>query len=196
LTTALKRGVPSDRFPDFAAQFDTAVASMTTLNAAPVHALRSLGDGVVHACTDITGFSLLGHAWEMASQSGVSLRFALSRIPWLPGVRDYAAAGYTPEGTGRNAHAITPHVTFAEGVNDVDKLLLFDPQTSGGLFVAVAGDDAERTLAALAADGVAGYVVARAEAPTDGAVHLYVDIDMGMGMGMDAAECATDGSGA
>jgi len=175
MTTALKRGVDADTFPDFAAQLESAVASMTTLNAAAARALRSLGDGVVHACTDITGFSLLGHAWEMASQSGVSLRFALPRVPWLPGARDLAAAGYTPGGTDRNAHAIAPYVTFAESVTEVDKLLLFDPQTSGGLFVAVAGEDVERTLAALAAEGAAGHVVAHAEAPGGGAPRLYVD---------------------
>jgi len=175
LTTALKQGVPADQFPDFTAQFESAVASMTTLNAAAVRALRSLGDGAVHACTDITGFSLLGHAWEMASQSGVSLRFALPRIPWLPGARDYAAAGYTPGGTDRNAHAITPNVTFAANVSDVDKLLLFDPQTSGGLFVAVAGADVARTLGALAAEGVVGHIVAHAEAPRGDAPRLYVD---------------------
>lgn len=174
LTTALKRGVTGAAF---AAALNAAVASMTTLNAAAARALRTLGDDL-HACTDITGYALLGHAWEMAQQSGVALRFDMAAVPWLPRAREYAAAGYTPGGTARNIAAVAPHTQYGASVTQVDMALLCDPQTSGGLFAAVAGEAVERTLAALAAEGVTGYVVARAEhieaAETTGAT-LYIE---------------------
>lgn len=152
ITTALKNeGVRE-------ADLQAAVTSMTTLNGAASRALRSLA-GDVHACTDITGFGLLGHAYEMASQSGVHLDITLSALPWLPGARDYAAAGYVPGGTGRNAEYLRVHVTLGPAVSETDRQLLFDPQTSGGLFAAIAGDALDRVRAALIAAGVPCHVV-------------------------------------
>ena len=152
ITTALKRESVSE------ADLQAAVTSMTTLNGPASRALRTLASDV-HACTDITGFGLLGHAFEMATQSRVRFTFALGTLPWLPGARDYAAAGYVPGGTGRNADFVGAHVTFGQAVGEVDKLLLFDPQTSGGLLAAVAGDALNRARAALDAAGVPCYVV-------------------------------------
>ncbi|MEO7002476.1 MAG: selenide, water dikinase SelD [Ktedonobacterales bacterium] len=162
ITTALKRGMTGEAFET---SLTAATACMTTLNAAAARALRTL-QGDLHACTDITGYALLGHGWEMAQQSGVSLRFDLAAIPWLPGAREYAEAGYTPGGTDRNLTAVAPHTVYAGSITSVDKALLCDPQTSGGLFAAVAGAAVARTLAALAAEGVTGYVVGHAE-PAD-----------------------------
>jgi selenide,water dikinase len=147
ITTALKHQTASE---DHVA---AAVASMTTLNAAAARALGTLGSDL-HACTDVTGFSLLGHAWEMASQSGVAFRFGVSRLPILPGARVYAAAGETPGGTDRNRRSVGEHVTWAEDVSDVDRLLLLDPQTSGGLLAAIAGEAVERAMQALGDAGV------------------------------------------
>lgn len=152
ITTALKNEGVRD------ADLQAAVTSMTTLNGAASRALRSFA-GDVHACTDISGFGLLGHAYEMASQSGVHLNITLSALPWLPGAREYAAAGYVPGGTGRNADYLRGHVTLGPEVHETDQLLLFDPQTSGGLFVAVAGDALDHTRAALAEAGVPCHVV-------------------------------------
>lgn len=101
----------------------------------------------VKAMTDVTGFGLLGHLVEMADGSGVTARLEFAKVPRLPGVDDYLAAGCIPGGTGRNfdsyGHRIAP---LADGRRE----LLCDPQTSGGLLVAVApeGDDAFRALAA------------------------------------------------
>jgi selenide, water dikinase len=160
ITTALKNGAEG---PEFEAALTAAVASMTTLNAAATRALRSVAGGV-HACTDITGFGLLGHALEMAQQSGVALRFDLGAIPWLPGARALAAARHTPGGTGRNQRAVTPHVVYEGEVSKVDRLLLCDPQTSGGLFAAIAPERLEESLSALRAEGVTAAVIGRAEA--------------------------------
>jgi selenide,water dikinase len=147
ITTALKHEVASE------AHVAVAVAGMTTLNAAAAHALDALDDDL-HACTDVTGFGLLGHAWEMASQSGVAVRFITSRLPILPGARAYALAGETPGGTDRNRRSVSDHVTWAEDVPEVDRLLMLDPQTAGGLLAAVSGGAAEQAVGALAAAGV------------------------------------------
>jgi selenide,water dikinase len=130
-----------------------AIASMTALNAPAAGVLRAHVESI-HACTDITGYSLLGHAWEMAEQSGVALRFELASLSWLPGTRGYAEAGYVPGGTRRNLAALATHVTFGEGIAEVDHLLLCDPQTSGGLLTAIAPDAVDAILAALVAAGV------------------------------------------
>lgn len=130
LTTAQKRGlVQAD---DMAA----AVRSMTSLNRRASEVLVQAGSAV-HAATDITGFSLLGHVWEMAAQSLVGMRFSYHALPLLPNVRHYAEAGCVPGGTGRNARHLRPHVHFAAHLDQLDQQILFDPQTSGGLFAAI-----------------------------------------------------------
>jgi selenide,water dikinase len=130
-----------------------AIQSMTTLNRDAARALRTLGAGL-HACTDVTGFGLLGHAWEMATQSGAGARFTLDSIPWLPGARSYAEAGMVPGGTDRNRHYVEPHVRFGAAVDDVWRVLLSDPQTSGGLLAAIAPDSLEAATASLTSAGV------------------------------------------
>ena len=157
LTTAQKRdAVEAD---DIAA----AIASMTTLNRNAAHAFRALGDAL-HACTDITGFGLLGHALEMADASGLAFRFIMSAVTVLPGARRYASAGYTPGGTQRNAAHLAPRVAFGAEVTDEDRLLLFDPQTSGGLLAAVDSAALAEAESALTRAGVHYAVVGRAEA--------------------------------
>lgn len=136
------------------ADVSAAIASMTTLNRNAAHVLRGLETGL-HACTDVTGFGLLGHAWEMAAQSGVGMRFSRDALPWLPGARVYAAAGLTPGGTDRNRSHMESHVTFGASVDAIDRLLVCDPQTSGGLLVAVAPEVFEMVSARLQAAGVA-----------------------------------------
>jgi selenide,water dikinase len=140
-----------------------AIGSMTTLNAAAARALASLGDDM-HACTDITGYGLLGHADEMAAQSGVGLRIVAASVPYLPGAREYAAAGEVPGGTRRNIAAVEQRVMFAGGVAEVERRLLYDPQTSGGLFAAVAGEALQLACDALAAAGAPVAVVGTVEA--------------------------------
>lgn len=135
-----------------------AISSMTTLNATAARVARQLG-GAIHACTDITGFGLLGHAWEMAVQSSVAIRITSGAVPCLPGAAEYAAAGFVPGGTERNQHALVTHVTFAEHVPALTRLLLHDPQTSGGLLLAVAPAAADGALAALAAAGAPAWRV-------------------------------------
>ena len=102
----------------------------------------------IKAATDITGFSLMGHAWEMAHSSGVALRFAYEHIPFVSCARNYAEAWTFPGGASDNKLYFGNHVTFNPSLDEAAQMLLFDPQTSGGLLMAVAPDKLDDFLAA------------------------------------------------
>src|SRR6266704_5090834 len=132
ITTAHKREQVDES--DLAA----AIASMMQLNRGASQALQRPGVyGGVHAVTDITGFGLLGHAWEMASQSLAGMRFEYDALPLLPNARHYAELGCVPGGSHRNETYVAPHVRIDERLDKIDSELLWDPQTSGGLFAAI-----------------------------------------------------------
>jgi len=137
ITTALKRGLlpAADGGPGALAG---AVASMQRLNRDAAEAALAHG---AHAATDVTGFGLLGHAREMALASGVRLRIVASAVPLLEGARDYAASCQS-QGLANNRDFAGPAVVFASGVDETLRALLFDPQTSGGLLVALPPDRA------------------------------------------------------
>lgn len=139
VTTAAK----SDACPP--ATFEEAVRQMSTLNRAARDAARPLE---VHAATDVTGFGLAGHAWEMAAASDVSLRFRADRLPLLPGVLALARAGHLTRGDRDNR----PYVRrlAMDGVSAELQSVFVDPQTSGGLLFALPAAEAAR----LAAVGV------------------------------------------
>ncbi len=137
LTTAQKRGKVSD------ADMDAATTSMKRLNRRASEALMQAGKGV-HAVTDITGFGILGHAYEMALQSLVTVHFELDRFPLLPDVRHYAEMGCIPGGAGRNESYLKAHVHFDEALTAIDRAICWDPQTSGGLFAAVTAETWEQ----------------------------------------------------
>jgi selenide,water dikinase len=90
--------------------------------------------------TDVTGYSLLGHGWEMASASGVALRLEFERIPFVSCARKYAAAYTFPGGASDNREFFSRHVQFISKLDESQQMLLFDPQTSGGLLLAVPPD--------------------------------------------------------
>lgn len=112
-----------------------AVASMLKLNRFASETFQSVG---VNACTDITGFALLGHACEMAERGRVRLRFDVSKLPLVPGAEEYADMWLFPAGTGRNRDYFAPQIEFAAGVPEEMQHLLLTPETSGGLLAAVA----------------------------------------------------------
>ncbi len=130
IATALKFG----RAPADAVQ--AAVASMTALNRTAADAIQTLPAGAVHACTDVTGFGLLGHASEMAAGSGCTIRIDVEQVPLLDGARALVH-GNIPGGGRTNRQYFGAGAEIADGI-DPDLLdLLFDPQTSGGLLVAI-----------------------------------------------------------
>lgn len=133
-----------------------AVETMATLNAAAAMAMRQVGIGPdgIHAATDITGFGLLGHLSHIARESHVALQLDSAAIPLLPHARELAVAGYTTGGGSANAAYLAELVSFAPHLPTDLREVLLDPQTSGGLCIAVAPERADTLLAALAKQGV------------------------------------------
>jgi selenide,water dikinase len=171
ISTAIKKGVAKQ------AWIDAAVKSMTTLNkaaaevvaggegqpgaAVPTAAVPKVHIGqpgaavpTVRALTDITGFGLIGHAREMARASNVSLVIDSAKIPALDGALECVRAGYIPGGLKANRDFAECVVEYADGIPEDIKTLLFDPQTAGGLLIAVAGSDAARLQSAFIAAGI------------------------------------------
>jgi len=127
-TTALKDGKASQE------DIDEVVSWMKMLNRDAAQLGLDFG---VNGATDITGFSLIGHAWEMASASGVGLRFDWENIPFTKGAFKYASEFIFPGGTYDNHQYFEPHTQFTKTLPKESQLMLFDPQTSGGLLMAV-----------------------------------------------------------
>ena len=128
ITTALKRSAAQP------AHVAAAVASMKKLNRRAAQLIQGMG---VHACTDITGFALLGHGMEMAQKSGVRLRIYVERLPLLEGAIAYAEQQIFPGGTCSNQRMYEASVDFAAEIPEAMRMLLFTPETSGGLLMAV-----------------------------------------------------------
>ena len=134
ITTALKQDkVAKSHLAD-------AVTWMKTLNDRAGEAILMMG---AHAATDITGFGFIGHAWEMVHASGKGMRILYKNVPFMEGARFYAEKGVFPGGAYDNYEYYQHHVQFSGELQDWEKMLLFDPQTSGGLLAAV---DEERYL--------------------------------------------------
>lgn len=150
VTTALKRELASAE--DIAA----AVASMKRLNRAAAAAARELG---AHAMTDITGFGMLGHAQEMARQDAVDFHFSLGAMPWLPGALDYGRQGAFPGGMDNNANYFRQWVDFDDDIEFLYQDMLFTPETSGGLLIALAPESVDRYLSLVPGASDVGTVV-------------------------------------
>lgn len=160
LTKPLGTGILATAAKRDALDADTlrlACETMGTLNRAAAEAMQAVGigtDAPVHAATDITGFGLLGHLSHIARASGVALRLDSRAIPLLPRARELAAAGYTTGGGSANAAYLESLVTFAGTVPADLRAVLLDPQTSGGLCIAVAPSHLSALLGELEARGV------------------------------------------
>lgn len=141
LTTAAKAGLLTQ------AQIEEMTMHMATLNARAGKAVQQASN--VHACTDITGFGLLGHCYEMASGSNVTIRLQGSALPLMSGAADMAKMGIIPGGAYRNMDYVKPHFRMLETAEQYQADLAADPQTSGGLLIALPPADAESLLAVL-----------------------------------------------
>jgi selenide, water dikinase len=147
ISTAIKR---NQAHADW---IDAATASMTTLNQNAVEVIHQ-GDFPVHAATDVTGFGLIGHAREMAKGAKVSLRIQASQIPVLRGALECIRAGFIPGGLTSNRDFAECAVGYVPGISTEMKALLFDPQTAGGLLLAVPSATAPQLINALELGGV------------------------------------------
>ena len=130
---------------------DNAVSVMGTLNRAASEAMIKVG---VNACTDVTGFGLLGHLKGMVEGSNVGARIEFSSVPILDGVWGLLKVNIAPGGTHRNLESVDDIIKWQPGVDEMVKLLLADAQTSGGLLISVASDKKDRLLGELEAAGV------------------------------------------
>lgn len=145
VSTAIKAGLADQLLTD------RVTRAMATLNR---DAAMIMADFPVHACTDITGFGFLGHLAEMVVDSGHGVRISASDLPMYPEALEWAAMGLIPAGAYNNRNFRGAFVDFGTSVPQKVQDLLFDPQTSGGLLIAVAAWEAERLVAALKAKGI------------------------------------------
>ncbi len=142
INTAIKRGFASNEI------IKRITDLMATLNKDAAEVMKSMsqtlsGDYPVHACTDITGFGLLGHLAEMVVDSGLGVRLLADKIPVLPETFKYAGMRLVPAGAKKNREFREAMIEFSPSVDDLLKDILFDPQTSGGLLICVAKEKAD-----------------------------------------------------
>ena len=135
ITTAAKGGVAEN------AHLRGAVDQMLMLNRRAAQLMKQVE---FHAATDVTGFSLVGHSHDIAKLSEVTLRFHLDRLPFLDGAKRYADEWLFPGGASCNRDAYQSEVRFPSGMSDEMQMLLFTPETSGGLLICVASHDADK----------------------------------------------------
>lgn len=128
ISTGIKRGVASDQ------AMGAAMTAMTTSAAAASAAMQSVG---AHACTDVTGFGLLGHAYEIANGSVVTIEIDSAIVPLLPDVLDLIAQGMLTRGDKNNRAYVGENIRFDDDVTGIMQSALFDPQTAGGLLISL-----------------------------------------------------------
>ena len=146
ISTGIKKGVVEK------STIKKVTQSMTTLNKAASEVMMSVG---VHACTDVTGFGFLGHAAEMLTDTDNGMVIDSSSVPFFPEAKDLIEGGFLPGGLYRNRDFRKKMVKFSPDVPEFIANLLFDPQTSGGLLIAVAKTKALRLVKAMHDAGVA-----------------------------------------
>lgn len=166
ITTALKEAKVDER------HLEACVSVMTKLNLPAVQAVDAVYPHV-HAATDVTGYGLVGHAHEMACGSGYSMVLQVNNLAWIDGSKNYAQAGYFSGGAVANREYYEKYVVYESKFDDWNKMMLFDPQTSGGLLLSVGAKHAHNLLDALNRYGsedsrVVGEVI------TDGAEQIVV----------------------
>lgn len=152
ITTALKRDLADSR------HVDEATASMVRLNRQAAHTARDLS---LKAATDITGYGLIGHSLEMAEQSGSGFEFVWDKLPFLSGAPEYAKQWIFAGGAETNAKAAQGRVVFDDGLSDWQQMLLHDPQTSGGLLLAMSPENVGPFVTRMQSEGEFAWVVGR-----------------------------------
>lgn len=163
LTTSLKNGQLNED------ETKRLTKVMTTLNKT---AAETMAPYNVHACTDVTGFGLIGHAMEMAKGSNLGVTIRQERVQFLPRVRELADKGFVPGGTKNNFKHVQADVTFPETLDEIGRWMLCDAVTSGGLLISVAAEDAASLLQALLGNGVEASHIG--EVTTDNPGHITV----------------------
>ncbi|MFA5814785.1 MAG: selenide, water dikinase SelD [Bacteroidales bacterium] len=149
-STALKQGLLSNN------QSDIVFRLMSTLNKTAAETLHSF---TVHACTDVTGFGLIGHLLEMTRGSHVDAELQAGNIPYLNDVFKLIGSGVVPGGTRNNLAYVNDWVNWPENFDEIQKLAICDAQTSGGLLAALPAEDAAEAVRTLHLKGIADAVI-------------------------------------
>ncbi len=150
ISTALKAGVAGRE------TVEKITSSMISLNAKASELMQELG---VHACTDVTGFGLIGHASQMAGNSRVSIKINSSKVPYFPEAIDFSRRGLCPGGLKRNRDFYSPKVRISKEVPRSIQDIFYDPQTSGGLLISLSSDKAEELLRKLVLAGISDAAI-------------------------------------
>ena len=154
LTKPLGTGIINTALKGGLADSDSVAESIRCMGTLNKKAAEVMAQAKVNACTDITGFGLLGHACEMIENGDVGMVIDSSAIPFLQGTQEYAEMGLIPGGTMRNRDFRLHMIDNAAGISDVLMLMLFDAQTSGGLLISASGQKAQTLLERLHQEGV------------------------------------------
>jgi len=158
INTAIKGGTPSVNTIKMATQL------MSALNRDAADVMKNIqmstnGDSPVHACTDISGYGLLGHIAEMVMESGLGINLTANKIPVIPQALEYASMGLVPAEDYQNREAYESMIRFSSEIDSVMQDILFDPQTSGGLLIAVDKKSADDLVYRLVKKGMTSSAV-------------------------------------
>ena len=145
ISTAMKAEIATQE------SIKAAVEIMSTLNKSAAESMMEVG---VNACTDVTGFGLLGHLHEMVSASQMGAEISFEKVPLIPGTWELADDLIIPAGTFRNHEYLTDFVTWGDGIEYEEQMILCDAQTSGGLLISVSAEKATELLRSLEKSGV------------------------------------------
>lgn len=160
-TTSLKHGILSDE------EIEQVTSIMTTLNKTAAEVMSSFE---VHATTDVTGFGLLGHATEMAKASGSGIRIFADQVPVLPRTKELAEAGKIPGGTKSNYAHVADAVIYSEKLDQLDRYILCDAVTSGGLLIAISANEAEQLVDEMNTKGVKATIIGEVTSDSPGMI--------------------------
>lgn len=163
MTTSLKNNQLSEH------EIDRVTKVMSALNR---QAAEIMSKYKVHACTDVTGFGLLGHLLEMAKGSKAEISVHRRSVPVLPRTRELAELGFVPGGTKNNYNHIKADVEFPEGLDQLDQWILCDAVTSGGLLIAVAADEAEQLLEQFVQAGIEAALIGEVIGKGQGRIYV------------------------
>ncbi|WMT40225.1 selenide, water dikinase SelD [Paenibacillus sp. D2_2] len=150
MTTSIKKGQLT------AEETERVTRVMSTLNRKAAEIMEPY---TVHACTDVTGFGLMGHTLEMAKGSGMGIHIKQNQVPVLPRVRELAENGFIPGGTKNNFAHVETDISFPDTMDQIDRWILCDAVTSGGLLIAVAAEEADSLLDELVKAGVEASLI-------------------------------------
>lgn len=163
MTSSLKKGLLS------AEETQAVTKVMTTLNKTAMEVSQSYD---INASTDVTGFGLLGHLTEIAQGSKVGIQIDYHAVPVLPRVYELAEAGHIPGGSKSNFQYVEKHIHFAESLQQIDKWILTDAVTSGGLLLSVQGDEAISLEKTLRTTGVDASIIGEVTEKTPGKINV------------------------